>query len=162
MDIRRLAYASLSLVLASCRLGSAPAAEVKLTLTGGSNPGVYQAKADQPSCSRDLVGPGSWGVQLTDWKGPKAGLRSLQLLVPADTLEQQFYLGVVFGDFFTGVAREIETRPGAPRPRGHGQVQVDPSPAGATFRVSGVTQDSVAIEATIACHMAQATKEGSR
>ncbi len=162
MGFRPVLRVSLPLLLLGCRLGHAPAAEVELTMTGGSNPGVYRAEAEQPSCSRDLVGPGSWGVQLTDWKGPKAGLRSLQLVVPADTLEEQFYLGLVFGDFFTGVAREIETRPDSPRPKGHGQVHVDPSPAGATFRVSGVTQDSVAIQATIACHMAQATKEGSR
>jgi hypothetical protein len=162
MRFRRVVGAALPLLLVSCRLGHAPAAEVQLTLTGGSNPGVYQAEADQPACSRDLLGRGSWGVQLTDWKGPKAGLRSLQLVVPADTLQDQFYLGVVFGDFFTGIAREIETRPDSPRPKGHGHVTVDSSPAGATFRVDGVTQDSVAIQATIACHMAQATKEGSR
>lgn len=152
----------LPLALVSCRLGRAPSAAVQLTLTGGSNPGVYRAEADRPACSRNLVGPGSWAVQLTDWKGPKEGLRSLQLVVPADSLKQQFYLGLVFGDFFTGVAREIETRPDSPRPKGHGQVEIEPSSAGATFRVSGVTQDSVAIQATIACHVEQAAKEGTQ
>ncbi len=162
MPAGQVVRASLPLLLLSCRLGHAPAAEVELELVGGSNPGTYRAEAEQAACSRDLIGPGSWGVQLTDWKGPKAGLRSLQLMVPADSLEGQFYLGLVFGDFFTGVAREIETRQDSPRPKGHGRVTIVPSPSGATFRVSGVTQDSVAVQATIACHLPQAAKEGSR
>lgn len=162
MRIRRVVRATLGLLLAGCRPAHVPPAEVALTLVGGSNPGRYEARAEQPSCTRDLVGRGSWGVQLTDWKGPKAGLRSLQLVVPADTVKDQFYLGLVFGDFFTGIAREIETRADSPRPKGHGQVKVDVSPAGATFRVRGVTQDSVAIQATIACHMEQAAKDGTR
>lgn len=153
---------ALSLLLAGCRLGARPTAEVRLELVGGSNPGLYQASADQPACSRNLVGPGSWGVQLTDWKGPKAGLRSLQLLIPSEKQQDRFYLGVVFGDFFTGIAREIETRYASPRPKGHGRVTIEPTPGGATMRITGVTQDSVAIEATIACKINQAEREGPR
>ena len=161
MTFGPVARVLLPLMLLSCRLGRTPPAAVQLTVTGGSNPGEYRAEADRPACSRNLIGPGSWAVQLTDWKGPKEGLRSLQLVIPVDTLVQQFYLGLVFGDFFTGVAREIETRPDSPRPKGHGQVEIDSAPAGATFRVRGVTQDNVVIQATIACHMEQAAKENS-
>jgi hypothetical protein len=101
-------------------------------------------------------------VQLTDWKGPKEGLRSLQLLVPSEKRQDQFYLGVVFGDFFTGFAREIETRNASPRPKGRGRVTIEPTPEGATMRISGVTQDNVAISATIACNIPQAEKEETR
>jgi hypothetical protein len=159
---RRLCHAWL-LGLTGCRLAAArPPAEVKLELVGGSNPGVYQASADQPACNRDLVGPGSWGIQLTDWKGPKSGLRSLQLVVPSVSQQDQFYLGLVFGDFFTGIAREIETRPASPRPKGRGRVLIESSPGGATVRITGITQDSVAIKATIACVLAQAAQGASR
>lgn len=158
MPSLRVVRAAVPLLLAGCR--HVPVAEVELTLVGGSNPGQYQARATQATCSRDLVGAGSWGVQLTDWAGPKEGLRSLQLVVPMDTVQDQFYLGLVFGDFFTGVAREIETRADSPRPKGHGRViVVNHSPADATFRVTGVTQDSIAVEAMIACHVMQA-KDG--
>ena len=163
MRNRRLLPGLLALAhLAGCRAATAgPAAAVRLELAGGSNPGVYQATADQPGCTRDLVGPGSWGVQLTDWKGPKAGLRSLQLVVPSPARQDQFYLGLVFGDFFTGIAREVETRPASPRPKGRGRVLIEPYPGGATVRVTGVTQDSVAITATIACTLTQ-EQGGSR
>lgn len=162
MRLRRLVPASLAL-LASCRSAAAgPPATVRLELAGGSNPGVYQATADQPACARDLVGPDSWGVQLTDWTGPKAGLRSLQLVVPSRARQDQFYLGLVFGDFFTGIAREIETRPASPRPKGHGRVLIELSPSGATVRVTGVTQDGVAITATIACTLMQGEQGASR
>lgn len=157
MSIRRGARVAWPLLLAGCRLGHAPVADVTLTLAGGGNPGQFEAHATQATCSRDLVGAGSWGVQLTDWTGPKEGLRSLQLLIPQDTVQDQFYLGMVFGDFFTGVAREIETRADSPRPKGHGRVTiVNHPPTGATFRVTGVTQDSVAVEAIVACHETQA------
>ncbi len=163
MGLARLIVIALSLpLLSGCPFGARPAAEVRLELVGGSNPGVYQASAEQPSCSRDLVGPGSWGVQLTDWKGPKEGLRSLQLLVPSEERQDQFYLGVVFGDFFTGFAREIETRQASPRPKGRGRVIIEPTSGGATMRVTGVTQDSVAVTATIACTLPQAGKEGTQ
>jgi len=164
MPNRRLLYGLLALALTpGCRTAVAgPAAAVRLELAGGSNPGLYQATADQPACTRDLVGAGSWGVQLTDWKGPKSGLRSLQLVVPSRARQDQFYLGLVFGDFFTGIAREIETRPASPRPKGHGRVSIEPYPGGATVRVAGVTQDSVAITATIACTLTQAEQRGSR
>jgi len=161
--VRPVGASLLLLLLAGCRFAAArPPAEVRVELVGGSNPGVYQASAEQSACNQHLIGTGSWGVQLTDWKGPKAGLRSLQLLVPSEQAQDQFYLGLVFGDFFTGIAREIETRPASPRPKGHGRVTIEPSPDGATLRIAGVTQDSVAITATIACNIPRAEKESSR
>jgi hypothetical protein len=84
------------------------------------------------------------------------------LVVPSRAQQDQFYLGLVFGDFFTGIAREIETRPASPRPKGHGRLSIEPSPGGATIRVTGVTQDSVAITATIACTLMQGEQGGSR
>lgn len=156
MRIRRWA-GCLLLWLGGCRAEPGPAAAVRIELAGGSNPGVYLARSQTPACSRDLVGPGSWGVQLTDWTGPKAGLRSLQLVIPSRAEPAQFYLGMVFGDFFTGVVREIETRPSAPRVKGHGRVTLLQRRDGATVTVTGITQDSIAITATIACQAQEKT-----
>jgi hypothetical protein len=151
------------LLLGACHRGRpGPAAVVRLEITGGPNPGVYQASSNAPACLREVTGAGSWGVQLTDWRGPKAGLRSLQLVVPSTTQPGRFYLGLVFGDFFTGVVHEIETRPAALRQRGHGQVSILPRRDGATVSVSGMTMDSVAITATITCATAQDHRGGIR
>jgi len=152
----------LLMLLGACAGESGPAAAARVELAGGSNPGAYEVRSRTPACNRDLVGPGSWGVQLTDWTGPKAGLRSLQLVVPARSATDQFYLGMVFGDFFTGVVHEIETRPDSPRPKGHGAVTVQEQGDAATVSVTGVTQDSVAITATIACELPRAEQGGSR
>jgi hypothetical protein len=117
--------------------------------------GAYQVEAQSPSCSHDLLGPGSWGVQLTDWAAPKEGLRSLQLIVPSESRPGEFYLGLVFGDLFAGTVYEIETRPAAPRRQGRGFVAVVPARDQATVRVNGFTRDSVAVTAIITCALAQ-------
>lgn len=150
------------LLLGACQGGgSGPATAARVQLSGGANPGAYEVRSETPACARDLVGPGSWGVQLTDWTGPKAGLRSLQLVVPVRTTSDQFYLGMVFGDFFTGIVHEIETRPDAPRRKGQGSVTVQERGDGATISVTGLTQDSVSITATIACALPPAEQRGS-
>lgn len=144
------------LLLSACARTPAPAMRARVDLAGGSNPGSYEAKSLQDGCAEDPVGRDSWGVQLSDWSGPKAGLRSLQLVVPSAATGDQFYLGLVFGDFFAGTVHEIETRPSAPMARGHGGVTVKRTTDGAVITVTGMTQDSVAISATIACAKAPA------
>lgn len=139
-----------------------PGAVVRLELTGGPNPGVYEASSTTPACLPDVTGRGSLGVQLTDWQGPKAGLRSLQLVVPATGRASEFYLGLVFGDFFTGVVHEIESRPAAPVLRGRGQVSILPTRGGETVSITGMTMDSVAIRATIACAFARDQQGGTQ
>jgi hypothetical protein len=131
----------------------APAITAHVELTGGTNPGVYDARSLVPGCSRDLLGKGSWGIQLSDWSGPKSGLRSLQLVVPRDTAggDSVFYLGMVFGDFFAGTVHEIETRHGAARHRGSGRVTIGRGSDGRTVAITGLTSDGVAIAATIEC-----------
>ncbi len=143
------------LLLSACARPPAPAMRVRLDLAGGTNPGSYRAESPIDGCTRDPVGARSWGVQLSDWTGPKAGLRSLQLVVPSEMKRDEFYLGLVFGDFFAGTVHEIETRRSAPMPRGRGGVTVKETTDGTVFTVTGMTQDSVAITATIACAKAQ-------
>jgi len=131
-----------------------PATAVHVELSGGPNPGVYQASSATPACTRDVMGKGSWAVQLNDWSGPENGLRSLQLVVPATAPHpgSEFYLGLVFGDVFSGAVHEIETRAEAPRVKGEGRVQVKEREGDGTVVITGVTGDDVAVSATIQCH----------
>ena len=151
--------AVLALLLgAACRSEAPPATSVHLEVAGGSVTGSYDASDRTAGCSRGLTGPASWGVQLTDWTGPKQGLRSLQLLIPSAAHPDQFYLGLVFGDLFQGTVLEIETRPASPWRKGRGRVRVEPRGPGATLSVAGYSQDSVAISVTIACVRTQSTR----
>jgi hypothetical protein len=142
------------LLLGGCA-AEPPAVAVRVELAGGANPGVYTASANDPACVEGIVGRGSWAVQLTSWTGPKTGLRSLQLVVPAQDRPDELYLGLVFGDFFTGVVHEIETRPTSGVSRGRGVLGIDTTEDGATLIVTGSTADSVALTATIACARTQ-------
>ncbi|HWA16976.1 MAG TPA: hypothetical protein VG817_11110 [Gemmatimonadales bacterium] len=152
--MRRAALLALLPLFAGCR-AEQPAVAVRVELAGGANPGVYTAVAPEAGCNQGLLGPGSWAVQLTDWAGPKSGLRSLQLVVPSQARPRELYLGLVFGDFFTGVVHEIETRPEAPRVKGWGELGIDSTQDGATLIVTGSTGDTVALTATIACARTQ-------
>lgn len=136
----------------------APATVVQVSIGGGPNPGRYESVSREDLCRRDLLGPGSWGVQLTDWTGPRRGLRSLQLALPSADHPQEFYLGLVFGDFFVGTTHEIESRPTAPEPRGRGQATALEDRDARIIAVTGQTWDSVAITATITCRNRQGTK----
>lgn len=150
----RAALLLLLALVAGCR-EERPAVAVQVELTGGRNPGVYTAQAVAPGCEKGLLGPGSWTVQLTDWGGPREGLRSLQLVVPSQARPKELYLGLVFGDFFTGIVHEIESRPSAPLRKGWGELGVDSTVDGATLVVTGSAGDSVALTATIACARTQ-------
>jgi len=130
-----------------------PATAVRVELSGGPNPGVYQASSATSACTRDLMGKGSWAVQLNDWTGSERGLRSLQLVVPAAAANRgsEFYLGLVFGDVFSGPVHEIETRVGAPRVKGEGWVEVREREGVGTVVITGVTGENVTVSATIQC-----------
>lgn len=155
--LRRTAW--LSLAVAACGIQPArPAAGVAVDLGGGPNPGRYQSAEANPTCTRGLVGPGSWAIQYSDWSGPKSGLRSLQLVLPAAEQPDDFYLGMVFGDFFAGTVHEIETRASAPAARGHGKVIVRPLGRGTLVMVTGATERDVAISATITCQTPGSTE----
>ncbi len=150
----RTALLAMLLFAVGCQ-AERPAVAVQVELAGGVNPGVYTAVAPGQGCNRGLLGPGSWAVQLTDWTGPKTGLRSLQLVVPSQARPTELYLGLVFGDFFTGVVHEIETRPEAPLVKGWGELGMDSTDDGVTLVVTGSTGDTVALTATIACARTQ-------
>lgn len=147
---------ALALLLAGC--GEAPpATAVRVELSGGPGAGTYQSTATTPACLMEATGP--VGVQFTDWTGPKEGLRSLSLVVPERTRPGAFYLGMVFGDFFTGRVVEIDTR--APTTaRGEGRVTLAPRTEGTTVTVTGATEHAVALRATITCLTPDGT-EGS-
>ncbi len=155
MGIGRWAAVAVLALSACTRQPPAPATVVHLEIAGGSNPGSYDSRPTTTECLRGLVGPGSWAVQMTDWTGPKSGLRSLQLVVPAPGRPREFYLGLVFGDLFVGTVHEIETRPSAPSLKGSGAVSLQDHDSAGTVTVVGMTRDSVAITATIACRFAQ-------
>ena len=152
----RTSFGSLVLAaLAGCMAEPAPpSTTVEVRLDGGQHPGTYSARSTLPACTRNATGHGSLEIQLSDWSGPSQGLRSLQLVVPADSAagDSVFYLGLVFGDLFTGTVHEIETRPGAERQKGRGRVRIEGGPTERTVAITGKTSDSVAIAATIQCH----------
>ncbi len=149
----------LTLALAACATQPArPAAGVAVNIGGGPNPGRYQSDQSSPTCSRGLVGPGSWAIQYSDWTGPRTGLRSLQLVVPAAAQPDDFYIGMVFGDLFAGTVHEIETRASAPAPRGQGKVIVRPLRHGTVVMVTGATEHDVTISATITCQTPDSTE----
>lgn len=144
------AAAWLLLAAAACQAAPAPATRVRVTLAGSEH-GQFEGTAATSACVRAPAGPGSLGVQFTDWTGPKDGLRSLSLVVPAVSRPGDFYLGMVFGDFFAGHVLEIETRAGAPAARGHGAVRVAPGGGTTTVTVTGTTDEAVTLTATITC-----------
>ena len=120
-------------------------------LDRGPAAGSYEGTASRPACVLAPTGPGSVAVQFTDWTGPKHGLRSLSLVVPSPARPTDFYLGMVFGDFFAGQVLEIDTRATTPVPRGHGQVAVQSSSRTTTVTVTGETDSAVTLTATITC-----------
>ena len=67
----------LTAIGACSRRPHAPATAARIELRGGPNPGTYEAGSPEAGCSRDLLGPGSSTVQMSDWTDPKNGLRSL-------------------------------------------------------------------------------------
>ena len=161
MNAMRRAGMLYLLMLAACGPEAPDAAvEVKLELTGGANPGTYLARSAQAGCTQDVTGPGSWSVQLTDWSGAKDGLRSLQLMLPSRAAPEQFYLGLVFGDFFTGTVHEIETRDRAVERHGAGRAMVIKDRTSDIAVEKGWTKDSVAIVATITCRDRQNPGKG--
>ena len=145
------AVLGLCLVLGGCREAPVPATRVAVRLDRGPAAGSYEGTASRPACVLAPTGPGSVAVQFTDWTGPKHGLRSLSLVVPSPARPTDFYLGMVFGDFFAGRVIEIDTRAAAPAPRGKGRVTVAPAEGGTAVTVTGETENAVALTATILC-----------
>lgn len=141
----------LGLVLGGCQSAPAPGTAVRVEIAGGDNPGVYETSGREISCAGSAAGPAGLGVQFTDWTGPKEGLRSLSLVLPSAQRPDDFYLGMVFGDFFAGRVLEIDTRAAAPAPRGKGRVTVAPADGGTAVTVTGETENAVALTATILC-----------
>lgn len=141
----------LGLVLGGCQSAPAPGTAVRVEIAGGANPGVYETSGREISCAGPAAGAEGLGVQFTDWTGPKEGLRSLSLVLPSSQRPEDFYLGMVFGDFFAGRVIEIDTRAAAPAPRGKGRVTVAPAEGGTAVTVTGETENAVALTATILC-----------
>jgi hypothetical protein len=128
---------------------------VEITITGGQNPGKYQASSDKGGCSAGLAGPGSFGNQLSDPKNkdPKA-FNSLQLVVPdakkAASGTGEFMITVGFGPLMSRSATyTVDTTKG--KKNGSGTVTVDDKGSTAKVKFSASTPEGVKLEGTIDC-----------
>lgn len=133
-----------------------PPTAVDVVMQDGPTAGSYSVVSFDVACTRGIVGEGSWGVQFSDWKGRRQGLRSLQLVVPAavDTgSSSEFYLGLVFGTFSDGATYEIDTRPGAARAGGSGSVRIGPADSGTALTIVGRTDDGNGVAAVVHCRI---------
>ena len=133
------------------REAPAPATTVRVALEDGAGSSSYDAVSLDPACLPGLVGPGSWSVQFSDWKGPREGLRSLQLVVPQSADTGKFYLGLVFGTLSDGVVYEIDTRQESASRAGSGSVQIAEEAGGSTLTVVGQTDKGTKVTAVVRC-----------
>jgi hypothetical protein len=140
-------------------LSTAALADVKetvdITVTGGANPGKYQASTEKGGCSAGLTGPGSFGNQLSDPKNkdPK-GFNSLQLVLPdakkAAGGTGEFLLTVGFGPLMSRSATyTVDTTKG--KKSGSGTVTLDDKGSTARVKFSATTPEGVKLEGTIDC-----------
>jgi hypothetical protein len=129
----------------------APATTVRVVLEDGAGSDSYDAVSRDSACLPGLVGLGSWTVQFSDWKGPRKGLRSLQLVIPQSADTGKFYLGLVFGTLSDGVIYEIDTRPGSASHTGSGSVQIGEEAGGSTLTVIGQTDKGTKVTAVVRC-----------
>jgi len=131
--------------------------EIKITLTGGANAGVYTAVSAEPTCSMGLTGEKSFGNQYSvSGKGDKE-FSSLQLIVDeyeaAKSGTDKFYIKVAFGKRLEGAKYEINGSDNslAGKKQGSGKVTITESGATKTATIQGKTADGVAIDAKLIC-----------
>ena len=131
---------------------------VKVKITGGPNAGSYETSSASGGCSHGLVGPDSWGNQISNAKDkdPKK-LNSVQLIVPstrkAASGTNEFMITVGFGPLLHRSAEYTvdTTKGGSKKKGGSGTVTVkDKGQTGlVTFNVT--TADGVKLEGEIDC-----------
>jgi hypothetical protein len=147
-----------ALVLSSSAAHAAVTQVAEVTVTGGSNPGKYQASSEKGGCSYGLVGPDAWGAQMSDPKEPDPKkLNSIQLIVP-DTKKaaggtSEFLLSVGFGPLMKRSATyAVDTRstPGAGK-SGSGKVTVEDKGTTGFVKFEITTAAGVKVAGTLEC-----------
>lgn len=129
---------------------AAMASEIKVTLTGGANAGIYTVTSANPTCSMGLTGKNSFGNQYSV-EGKKANeLSSVQMIIDdADAAKKgtdKFMITISFGELFKGKSYEIKENSGS------GTATLSESGSTKTVSVEGKTKDGVGISATIICN----------
>ena len=140
--------------------------EIKLTLTGGANAGVYSAVSAEPTCSMGLTGEKSFGNQYSVSGKADNEFSSLQLLVDdyeaAKAGTEKFYIKVAFGKRLVGKAYEINGSDNsiAGKKQGSGKITITETGGNKVAHVEGKTSDGVGITADITCLSTITTNNG--
>ncbi len=135
----------------------ADATQIKVTLTGGANAGIYTGNSTEPTCSMGLTGEKSFGNQYSVKGKGDNEFSSLQLLVDdyeaAKSGTDKFYIKVAFGKILQGKAYEINSSDNslAGKKGGSGKLTITESGGSKIATVEGRTADGVSISATISC-----------
>ena len=139
---------------ASAGVPTNAATVMQVVLTGGKDPGTYNAVSTGRTCSVGTNELDVWASQFTDDTTSK-GLSTLQVTIPGATKAKagtsEFNVGIVIGNFMQGNDYSIETRPTVKPSRGTGTVKVDDDGTTATITIKGTTATGVGIDATVKC-----------
>ncbi|MBA3558977.1 MAG: hypothetical protein H0W30_10285 [Gemmatimonadaceae bacterium] len=139
---------------ASADVPANTATVMQVVLTGGKDPGTYNASSMGRTCSVGTNEIDVWASQFTDDTASK-GLSTLQVTIPgaakAKAGASEFNVGIVIGNFMQGNDYSIETRSTVKPSRGTGTAKVDDDGTTATITVKGTTATGVGIDATVKC-----------
>lgn len=139
---------------ASADVPSNASTVMQVVLTGGKDPGTYNASSTGRTCSVGTNELDVWASQFTD-DTTSTGLSTLQVTIPeaakAKAGTNEFNVGIVIGNFMQGNDYSIETRPTVKPSRGTGTVKVDDDGTTATITIKGTTATGVGIDATVKC-----------
>jgi len=135
-----------------------------VTLTGGADAGTYTASDLDPNCSIGLIGPGGWGVQLTNLTATDKELGSVQMVVAAPGKaddENAFFKGTEFlmtvtigpslGTDSRNYEVAVRTEQADEESSGTGSADVADTGTTAVIHATGTTADGVGIDTTINC-----------
>lgn len=133
----------------------APVEKVHLVITGGKNAGTHDATGTRAGCSANATGPGSFGNQLSDPKGPPGKFNSLQLVIPnakaAAAGTSEFQLIVGFGPLMKRTAEYEVNTTATGKKKGSGTVKLSDGGTKAEVKIDATTADGVKISGTISC-----------
>ncbi|MBC7790249.1 MAG: hypothetical protein H7Z74_09920 [Anaerolineae bacterium] len=139
---------------AAANVATDAATVMQVVLTGGKDPGTYNASSSGRTCSVGTNELDVWASQFTDDTTSK-GLSTLQVTIPgaakAKAGSSEFNVGIVIGNFMQGNDYSIETRSTVKPSRGSGTVKVDDDGTTATITIKGTTATGVGIDATVKC-----------
>ncbi|MEJ7810627.1 MAG: hypothetical protein WKG32_09495 [Gemmatimonadaceae bacterium] len=141
--------------VAPANIPAGAATAMHVVMTGGKDPGTYDAFSMDRTCSVGTNEQDQWSNQFTDDKAT-SGLSSLQLTIPsvakAKAGTSEFNAGFSYGSLMQSRDYIIETRPTVKPNRGSGTVKVEDTGATAVITIKGQTADGVTIDATVRCN----------